>query len=386
VRKILIVLFLFFFPGCAGSTIDSLRDPVPEQFLSNTVVPGYSRIRYWGDDANGIPSEIISQVAAQQLSSRNINRQRSYLSISGGGSNGAFGAGVLFGWTESGKRPEFTVVTGISTGSLVAPFAFLGPPYDRQLKAAYTEISGKDIYKKKGFLSIVGSESLAESTPLRKLVEQYITDAMLEDIAHEHARGRRLLIGTTNLDAERPVVWDIGAIASSQVTTRRQLVIDVIIASASIPGVFPPVKLKVVADGQLYEEIHVDGGTSNQAFLFPSNFSVGSVDKKYNTRRTRTLYVLRNGKVSPEYSVVKPKLASIIGKSISSLIKTQGIGDLYRMYSNARRDGIAFKAVWVPESFTEKETVPFDQKYMNNLFQVGYKMGQEGIPWASQPP
>jgi hypothetical protein len=386
VRITFIVLFLFFLPGCAGSTIDSLRDPVPEQFLSSTVVPGYSRIRYWGDDANGIPSEIISQVATQQISSGNINLKRSYLSVSGGGSNGAFGAGVLVGWTESGKRPEFTVVTGISTGSLVAPFAFLGSPYDRQVKAAYTETSGKDIYKKKGFLSIVGSESLAESTPLRNLVEQYITDAMLEDIAREHARGRRLLIGTTNLDAERPVVWDIGAIASSQVTTRRQLVIDVIIASASIPGVFPPVKLKVVADGQLYEEIHVDGGTSNQAFLFPSNFSVGSVDKKYNTRRTRTLYVIRNGKVSPEYSVVKPKLASIIGKSISSLIKTQGIGDLYRMYSNARRDGIAFKAVWVPENFTEKETVPFDQKYMKNLFQVGYKMGQEGIPWASQPP
>jgi predicted patatin/cPLA2 family phospholipase len=386
VRKILIVLFLFFLLGCAGSTIDSLRDPVPEQFLSNTVVPGYSRIRYWGDDANGIPSEIISQVATQQLSSGNVNPQRSYLSVSGGGSNGAFGAGVLVGWTESGKRPEFTIVTGISTGSLVAPFAFLGPPYDRQLKAAYTETSSKDIYKKKGFLRIVGSESIAESTPLRKLVEQYVTDAMLEDIAREHARGRRLLIGTTNLDAERPVVWDIGAIASSQVTTRRKLVIDLIIASASIPGVFPPVKLKVVADGQLYEEIHVDGGTSNQAFLFPSNFSVGSVDKKYNTRRTRTLYVLRNGKVSPEYSVVKPKLASIIGKSISSLIKTQGIGDLYRMYSNARRDKIAFKAIWVPESFTEKETAPFDQKYMNNLFQVGYKMGQEGIPWASQPP
>ena len=385
-RRTVIAAFFLSLAGCAGTTIESLRDPVPEQFQSSTVIPGYSRIRYWGDDPNGIPSEIVSQIAAQQVSSGNDDRQRSYLSVSGGGSNGAFGAGVLFGWTDSGKRPEFTIVTGISTGSLVAPFAFLGPPYDSQLKAAYTETSGKDIYKKKRLLSIVGSESIAENTPLRNLVEQYITDKMLEDIAREHARGRRLLIGTTNLDAERPVVWDIGAIASSEVATRRQLVIDVIVASASIPGVFPPVKLKVVADGQLYEEIHVDGGTSNQAFLFPSNFSVSSADKKYNTRRTRTLYVLRNGKVSPEYSVVKPKLASIIGKSISSLIKTQGIGDLYRMHSNAQRDKIAFRAVWVPESFTEKETVPFDQKYMNSLFEVGYKMGHDGIPWASQPP
>ena len=158
-RRAVIAAFLLSLSGCAGTTIESLRDPVPEQFLSSTVVPGYSHIRYWGDDPNGIPSDIVSQIAAQQVSSGNTNPQRSYLSISGGGSNGAFGAGVLFGWTDSGKRPEFTIVTGISTGSLVAPFAFLGPPYDRQLKAAYTETSGKDIYKKKGLLSIIGSES-----------------------------------------------------------------------------------------------------------------------------------------------------------------------------------------------------------------------------------
>ncbi len=215
---------------------------------------------------------------------------------------------------------------------------------------------------------------------------KYVTDQLVADVAREHARGRRLLIGTTNLDAERPVVWNIGAIASSQEPGRKQLIQDILVASASIPGLFPPVNIKVTADGKSYDEMHVDGGTSNQAFLFPAQFSVRNVDKSTGIKRHRTLYVIRNGKVSPEYSVVKPKLMAIVGKSISSLIKTQGIGDLYRMYSNAKRDGMAFNAVWVPETFTAKEPTPFDRQYMNALFQVGYNMGFEGIKWSKAPP
>lgn len=372
--------------GCAGPTVEGLRDPVPEALLSNSVVPGYSGIRYWGDDPNGITPQMTAEIGAQQRASGNMSPNRSFLSISGGSSDGAFGAGVLFGWTAAGTRPEFTIVTGISTGSLIAPFAFLGVPYDQHLKAAYTEISGKDIYRKKGFLGIVGSESFADNSPLRALVDRYVTEPMLQDLTREHARGRRLLVGTTNLDAERPVVWNIGAIASSQQPGRQQLIQDILVASASVPGVFPPVRLKVVADGQSYDEIHVDGGTSNQAFLFPSQFSIANAMKVSGVKRRHTLYVIRNGKISPQYSVVKPKLASIIGKSISSLIKTQGIGDLYRMYANAKRDGVAFRAVWIPETFTDVEPEPFDRAYMNKLFDVGYRMGQQGIPWSDTPP
>jgi hypothetical protein len=164
------------------------------------------------------------------------------------------------------------------------------------------------------------------------------------------------------------------------------LIQDILVASASIPGVFPPVNIKVVAEGRTYDEIHVDGGTSNQAFLFPSHFSLRDVDRKSGVSRSRTVYVIRNGKVSPQYSVVKPKISAIVGKSISSLIKTQGIGDLYRMYANARRDGMTFKAIWIPETFTRVEPEPFNRDYMNALFAVGYDMGRSGIPWASTPP
>ena len=370
--------------ACAGPAM--LRDPVPAALLASSAVPGYSQIRYWGDDAAAIDTRMVDEIAAQQRESGNMATDRYFLSVSGGGSNGAFGAGILFGWTAAGTRPEFTVVTGISTGSLIAPFAFLGPPYDESLKAAYTAISGKDVYKKKGLLGIIGSESAADNTPLRNLVERYVTDRMLADIAREHARGRRLLIGTTNIDAERPVVWDIGAIASSNVKARKQLIQTILIASSSIPGVFPPINIKVVADGKAYDEMHVDGGTSNQAFMFPSQFSVRQAAKKAGLKRNWTLYVIRNGKISPEYSVVKPKLLAIVGKSISSLIKTQGIGDLYRMYANAQRDGVKFNAIWIPESFTKVEPQPFDRAFMNELFHVGYEMGRNGIPWAKHPP
>jgi hypothetical protein len=387
-RYLSVILIGLVLAACAGPTVESLRDPVPEPLVTQSSVPGYTRIRYWGDNGDGLSPEVIAEIAAQQKASGNISKERNFLAVSGGGSNGAFGAGVLFGWTASGKRPEFTVVTGVSTGSLIAPFAFLGPPYDEYLREAYTEISGEDIFEKKGVLTILrGSASVADNSPLRKLVSRYVTDQMLVDIEREHKRGRRLLVGTTNLDAERPVVWDIGAIASSGVPGRRELIQDILVASASIPGVFPPVKIKVVADGQTFDEMHVDGGTSNQAFMFPSNFSVRENDKKLNRKGIkRTLYVLRNGKVTPEFSEVKPKLASIVGKSISSLIKTQGIGDLYRMYSNAQRDGIAFRAVWIPESFTLKEPQPFDPPFMKALFDLGYEMGRNGIPWAEHPP
>lgn len=386
-NAILLALIGLTLLACAGPTVESLREPVPEPLVTRTAVPGYGRIRYWGDDGGEISIETVAQVHAQQMAAGLSPTERNFLAISGGGSNGAFGAGLLTGWTKTGTRPEFSIVTGVSTGSLIAPFAFLGPPYDRLLTEAYTEISGADVYRKKNVLRIFNSDSVADNSPLRQLVSRYVTDKMVEDIAAQQQRGRRLLIGTTNLDAERPVVWDIGAIASSGVAGRTRLIQDILVASASVPGVFPPVRISVTADGKTFDEIHVDGGTSNQAFLFPSSFSVRENDKKLKRGKVnRTLYVVRNGRVTPEYSMVKPRLASIVGKSISTLIKTQGIGDLYRMYANANRDGIRFRAIWIPDSFTMKEPSPFDPAYMQALYDLGFKMGIAGIPWATAPP
>lgn len=381
------VLLAGLLGACAGPTVNSLRDPVPEPLVSRTTVPGYSHIRYWGDNGEGLTPAMVDQIVAQQKAAGLSPTVRNFLAVSGGGSDGAFGAGLLTGWTKSGKRPEFTIVTGISTGALIAPFAYLGPPYDQRLTEAYTRISGQDVFRRKPVLSIIGGTAAADSSPLQRLVAQYVTDQMVADIAVQNARGRKLFVGTTNLDAGRPVVWDIGAIAASGVPGRRQLIQDILVASSSIPGLFPPVKIKVVADGKTFDEMHVDGGTSNQAFLFPSTFSVKEKDARLQrSGMQRTLYVIRNGKVVQDYAMVRPRLSAIVGRSISTLITTQGIGDLYRMYSNAKRDGIAFRAIWVPDSFTMEEPRPFDPAYMKALYLVGQEMGRNGIPWATQPP
>src|SRR5688572_2680463 len=377
--------------SCASTSLEAMRNPVPEPLVIEAGVPGYSQIRFWGDDGTGLSPAAIETRLAQlasaaksdpKISSRILN----FLTVSGGGSNGAFGAGLLVGWGATGKRPFFDVVTGISTGSLIAPFAFLGNGHDAELREAYTTVSGEDIYRKKGILQALTSESAADNAPLRNLVARYVTDELVAEVAAEHAKGRRLLIGTTNIDAERPVIWDIGAIASSDESERARLIRDILVASASIPGIFPPVRLNVTADGKTYDELHVDGGTSNPVFLMPSNFSALTIDRTTKLKRKRTLYIIRNGKVGPEWSAVKPKLTSIAGKSVSTLIKTQGVGDLYRMYASAKRDGITFNAMWVPDNFDMKEPEPFDPAYMKALFGLGESLGRDGIKWSRVPP
>jgi predicted acylesterase/phospholipase RssA len=391
-KSVFMMLVALTLAACASSaTVSELRTPVPETLVKIAAVPGYGKIRYWGDDGSSISAEVIARrreqlLKAAELDPTLLSQPTTMLTVSGGGSNGAFGAGLLVGWTATGKRPNFDLVTGISTGSLTAPFAFLGTPYDQKLRDAFTTISGDDVMKRRGALAILGGQSIASNDPLRKMVSGYVTDQMVDDIAREHAKGRRLLIGTTNIDADRPVIWDIGEIASSGVADRKMLIANILVASAAIPGVFPPVRITVTADGKTYDELHVDGGTSNQVFLLPANMTVKQLDPRFKNKRTRQLYIIRNAKTTPEYSQVKPVLASVAGKALSSLTKTQGIGDLYRMYTQAQRDHMDFNLISIPESFTKTEPKPFDTAYMVALYGTGYDLGRTNIPWQKVPP
>lgn len=368
------------------------RDAVPEKLVTAARIDGYGTIRVWGDDADSVSEREIATARRQRMEAaisdpRMDPRSVNALTISGGGSSGAFGAGVLAGWTKAGTRPEFDIVTGISTGALIAPLAFLGPKYDSRLTEAFTTISGTDVYERNGIITAVATASATSNAPLRRMIEKYVTDDVVAAIAREHAKGRRLLIGTTNLDAERPVVWNIGAIASSRVPGRKKLIQDVILASTSIPGVFPPVEIKVTANGKTYDEMHVDGGTSNQVFLMPPDLSMRAIDRKHKVSGIRRrLFIIRNGRTTPEYSIVKPRLLPIVGKSISSLIKAEGVGDLYRMYVAAKRDGIDYNLIDVPKSFTVKEEEPFDPNYMKALYRTGFELARHGVAWKKIPP
>jgi len=365
---------------------------VPSQEASNVTVLGLSDIRYWGDeDSPDLVNEGKAAYDRELSAFRKAGENgplppANYLAISGGGEDGAFGAGLLVGWTASGTRPQFKLVTGISTGALIAPFAFLGPRYDAQLRAVYTTISGKDVLEPRWLTAVLTEDALASNDPLRRTMARYVTQSMLDDIAAAYAQGRLLLIGTTDLDQGRPVIWNIGKLAASHRPGALKLVQDILIASAAIPGAFPPVMIDVQADGRTYQEMHVDGGASAQVFVYPPSLELNSAARNAGVVRERHLYVIRNARLDPKWAQIKRRTLNIVQRAVSSLIQTQGIGDLYRIYVAAGRDKIDFNLASIPETFTTELKQPFDTAYMNALFKLGYTLGAKGYPWAKFPP
>jgi hypothetical protein len=307
-----------------------------------------------------------------------------FLAVSGGGHNGAFGAGLLTGWTTAGNRPEFKVVTGISTGALIAPFAFLGSRYDPQLEQVYTTISQRDIFTKRGIIKGFFSDGLADTTPLRHMVARVVDRSMLDAIAAEYRKGRLLLVATAELDALEPVIWNMTAIAASQDPRAADLFRNVLVASASIPGAFPPVMIDVTVGGQRYQEMHVDGGTIAQVFLYPPSTKAYVGDRL--VERKRVLYIIRNARLDPDWQSINRRTLPVATRAISSLTQTQGVGDLYRIYATAQRDGLDYNLAYIPSSFNVVAKEEFDQDYMRQLYAVGRSMAQKSYPWEKVPP
>ncbi|MFQ5757334.1 MAG: patatin-like phospholipase family protein [Acidiferrobacterales bacterium] len=366
----------------------SERNPVPAIYSAIAEVPGIPRARFWGDETPPYMKEWFAE-SKTHLQARYpaiIGRKHNYLALSGGGKNGAFGAGLLVGWTEAGTRPEFTLVTGVSTGALMAPFAFLGSEYDADLKDFYTKYSTKDLLKKRNFLKALGSDAAASSAPLKALITKHVDQNVLEEIATEFRKGRLLYIGTTNLDADRPVMWNIGRIAASHIPNALELVQDIILASASIPVAFPPVIIEVEAKGQRYDELHVDGGVTSQVFLYPLGLDWRRVVEHLDAKGRPSVYLIRNAKLDPTWKAVKRRLRPIAGRSIAALIRTQGIGDMFRIYVGARRDRVDYHLAYIPDEFDEESKEMFDREYMGKLFDLGYRMAKAGYPWKDSPP
>jgi predicted acylesterase/phospholipase RssA len=312
----------------------------------------------------------------------------SMLAISGGGDNGAFGAGLLNGWTAAGTRPEFKAVTGVSTGALIAPFAFLGPKYDPVLTTVYTTISKDDIFKKRGLIKggLFG-DSMADSRPMFQLISRYADQALLDAIAAEYAKGRLLLVGTADLDALEPVIWNMTAIAASKDPRALDLFRRILLASASIPGAFPPVMIDVDVDGVRHQEMHVDGGTIAQVFLYPPSLDLRSVAANAGVQqRKRTLYIIRNARLDPDWASVERRTFSVAARAIASLTQTQGVGDLYRIYLTAQRDGLDYNLAFIPPTFNVAHREEFDTNYMQQLYALGKQSAEAGYRWEKYPP
>jgi predicted acylesterase/phospholipase RssA len=308
-----------------------------------------------------------------------------FLAISGGGDKGAYTAGLLNGWTAAGTRPEFKLVTGISTGALIAPFAFLGEKYDATLTEVYTTTSQEDVLEPRSLLAGIFSDAMADNTPLWNLTRKFVTEDVLKEVAAEYAKGRALLIGTADIDARRAIIWDMGKIATYGGPAALDLFVRVMMASASIPVAFPPVLIDVEADGKRYQEMHVDGGTVAQVFAYPVTVRVHELTAAGGDRE-RTLYVIRNARLDPDWAQVERRTMSIGGRAISSLIHTQGIGDLYRIYTTTERDNVDFNLAVIPATFNVPHEEDFNTEYMRQLYDVGYDLAAKGFTWMKGPP
>jgi predicted acylesterase/phospholipase RssA len=375
--------------GCSAP----VRKPaVPPSLTQQAEIPGLPGVRYRLSEVEAMAQEGLDSVQRERayLASKGHKGPLPpavYLAVSGGGDAGAFGAGLLNGWTAAGGRPEFKLVTGVSTGALIAPFAFLGPKYDGRLRDFYTNTGPSDIVEPRSLLAAFTGDALADNRPLWNRVAREVDRALLDEIAAEYQKGRLLLIGTSDLDARQGVIWNMTKIASSKDPRALELFRSIMVTSAAIPGAFPPTMIDVEVGGKAHQEMHVDGGAVAQVFLYPPTIRTTELSRKAPPiERERRAFIIRNSRLDPDWAEVERRTLSISGRAISSLINSQGIGDLYRIYATTQRDRVDFNLAYIPKEFDAPHPEEFDTEYMRQLFAFAYDRAARGYPWAKLPP
>ncbi len=369
-------------------------DAVPPELTERAVIPGIPGARIWADrDVGAFVQMVLDdnkrelEALARMGTTEDQLPPAHMLAISGGGDAGAFAAGILNGWTRHGTRPTFRVVTGISAGALAAPFAFLGPHYDNALLDMATSVGPKDIFRARNVFAGFLTDGLADSGPLYQLVSRHVTRNLLDAIAEQHAKGRVLVIGTTDLDSGRPVTWNMGVIASSDSPDAVTLFRKVMVASMSIPGAVSPVMFDVEVDGKNHQEMHVDGAVINQVFLYPARGLI-EFKKAMEQPYVRKLhaYVIRNGKLRLEWTATKRRTSNIFARSIGTLLHMQGYSDLEHLYNTVTRDGIDFNCAYIGDDFAFSHTTRFENAFLRRLYQYGYEQSVKGLAWKKTLP
>ena len=383
------VLACLWLCGCATLP----RNAVPVELTGQAFVRGMPDVRATaGRRSDAMERDFLQSLQDESTTDfpADANGETRYpqLALSGGGSFGAFGAGFLAGWTATGRRPVFKVVTGVSTGALMAPFAFLGPRYDDVLKRLYTTTTRADVLSGISAAGVVfRHDSLARSEPLAALIERYVDAPLLADVAAAHRNGRRLYIGTANLDSRAFVVWNMGLIATHADERALALFRTIMLASSSVPIVFPPVLVEVEAGGKPYDEMHVDGFIGANVFVNVGVLDTSSLYRAAGRTNARDeIFVIHNGQLDPPPRPAARSFRGIATRVIESSGRSTIIGDLFREYAFAQRNGSAFHWVTIDPGIELGDPLAFDADEMAHLVERGERAAQRGPVWFTLPP
>ncbi len=386
-----LVLCVALLSGCAILP----RNPVPLDSIGAATLPGMPDVRAWaGQPDPAMARDFLESFAQESRDAFPVGADGkihyAHLALSGGGPNGAFGAGFLKGWTETGKRPVFKIVTGVSTGALMAPFAMLGPAYDEAVREFYTTNASRDIFLFSGLraiMQLLAGEALADTTPLARIIEVSVDAKFLAAVAAAHDRGQRLYMGTVDLDAQRFVVWNMGLIAKRGDRQALELFRRVMLASSSVPVAFPPVYFDVTVAGRLYDEMHVDGSVATRVFYNAGLFSFAELSARAGrTPAVKDAFIIHNGQLLPVPEATPRTLRGIGLRSFATAGKAAIIGDLFRIFAATEREGAGFNWVTIPENFDLRGTEVFDPVKMSELYELGYAVARRGPEWATKPP
>jgi predicted acylesterase/phospholipase RssA len=302
------------------------------------------------------------------------------LALSGGGGFGAFSAGILNGWSAAHTRPEFDVVTGVSTGALAGALAFAGPEWDPVLKRLYTETPKKDLLRIRG-LDGIFSDSIASDQPLQKIIRSEVDERFVNRVAGEYRKGRRFYVATTDLDRDRLTVWDMGAVATQADPRRVERFRSILLASASFPVLFPPVYVPTVDGGAV---MHVDGGLKAPMLFEP--FMLDEA-RRFGGKRQPDIkvYTILNSKRTPDTgSAVEPDIPAIAAASLRSLYDTAVARTIHQAAEDSRKSGALFRLAAIPADLPlAGSSMSFNPTDMRTLYGVGETLARSGRLWDS---
>lgn len=381
------------------------RNPAPQEVSHTRDQVETNAVRYWGDVPIPIEQYVLNETARRNTFDASLivdengkPKTQHHLIISGGGASGAFGAGLLNAMSDNRTRPEYRLVTGISTGAILGLYAFLGEEYDHKIREFYTELSDEDLYQTRSIWQLFSSSSLLNTKKFEQKVREEVDGQLLAKVKSEHLRGRTFLVKTTNLDSQRPVIWNMGAIALSDSDDAEYLFESVLIASAAIPGIFEPVLIPTKVNGKSYDEMHVDGGVVAQAFFLPEDLDIDTISNIEKVEFSKlginiegenksAVWVINNARIGSSWQPIPLQLTDIMGRSISTMIKYQGRNNLTQIYQQSQLTGSSFHLLYIDDKIpSAPEDAPFSQEYMQYMYCYGYTRGLDPRHWLESIP